>query len=126
MLVFSKPNNVWDNTPGAIIFAFSDRGQAWRVVDQFREISRVEDAWYSCQPMPGRRPENSGIPWRGFGLAWCSNSGIRSALGMVSQGSGEVKEEADYAEYANGSRVVKFRNRVYVITMSANGVGEWQ
>ena len=37
---------------------------------------------YTCRASD-KRPEDSGVPWRSFGLAWCSNPSIQAALGAL-------------------------------------------
>lgn len=135
MIIFAKTSsNVWDSQPGAVIFALSNTGQAWRAIDQFSERPRSQ--WYQCgNPDPNVDPQDTGIPWRGFGSIWCSNTAIRNALGraLTPEETGSV---SNYADYAAGSRVFQVDNfhgfsgwsagRAYVITFSDSRLGSWR
>ncbi len=68
---------------GEFIFALAKDGHAWRVADTFVEKSKFPDDWYTCDRKPGLRPERSGVPWRGFGKAWCEHPEVRAALGIA-------------------------------------------
>jgi serine/threonine-protein kinase len=72
---------------GGNIFVLIDGGLAFRDADTFRQTSEDPDTWYSCQATPGKRPEQSGVPWRGFGVIWCKSAELRAALGQVKPGS---------------------------------------
>lgn len=101
MVVFAKDSNTWDKQPGAIIYVLALPNRAWRIVDGFRETSTNPDSWYACQTSPGQRPEQSGTPWRGFGLAWCSNRAIQNALGRALSAE-EVGIVADFVAHDRG------------------------
>ncbi len=81
MVVFAKAAKGFDASGGEYIFALANNGGAWRVADTFVETSKNSDNWYTCDRKPGQRPEKSGVPWRGFGKAWCEHPEIRAALG---------------------------------------------
>lgn len=81
--IFAGAGNAFDPRGGGLVFALADDGRAWRIKDTFVETSKNPDDWYTCGRKPGLRPERSGIPWRGFGKAWCDNSQMRDALGFA-------------------------------------------
>ncbi len=83
MLVFAKSDQGFDPSGGEFIFALAGDGRAWRIVDTFVEKSKFPDDWYTCDRAPGLRPERSGVPWRGFGKAWCEHPEVRAALGSA-------------------------------------------
>ncbi len=90
MLIFAKSGDTFDQRGGEFIFALVTDGRAWRVRDTFVETSKNPDDWYTCERKPGLRPERSGIPWRGFGKAWCDHPELRDALGLA-----KIYEDAD-------------------------------
>lgn len=83
MVVFAKASQGFDVTGGEFIFALAKDGSAWRIADTFVETGKNSDDWYTCERKPGQRPERSGVPWRGFGKAWCEHSEVRAALGSA-------------------------------------------
>ncbi len=123
MLIFAKANDAFDKTGGEFIFALVNDGRAWRVKDTFIETSKNPDDWYTCERKPGLRPERSGIPWRGFGKAWCEHSEVREALGAAKSYE-ENDLEAAFQVYEKGRAIQVFdwkgfkgweNNRVYVV-----------
>lgn len=90
MLIFAQTGNVFDQRGGEFIFALANDGRAWRIKDTFVETSKNPDDWYTCERKPGLRPERSGIPWRGFGKAWCHYPDVRAALGFA-----KIYEDSD-------------------------------
>ena len=90
MLVFAKSEKGFDSSGGEFIFALTKDGRAWRIADTFVETSKNPDTWYNCEGKPGLRPERSGVPWRGFGKAWCEHPEVHAALGNA-----RLYEEAD-------------------------------
>ncbi|MEO6061933.1 MAG: protein kinase [Thermoflexales bacterium] len=72
---------------GGNVYVLIDGGRAYRDGDSFRQSSDNPDTWYTCQATPGQRPEQSGVPWRGFGVVWCKSAELRAALGRVKPGS---------------------------------------
>ncbi len=101
MLVFSKSNQGFDVAGSEYIFALTKDGRAWRITDTFVETSKNTDTWYTCDLKPGLRPERSGVPWRGFGKAWCQHPEVKSGMGNA-----KSYEEADitssFQSYAQG------------------------
>ncbi len=81
MIVFARSDQGFDASGGEYIFALIKDGRAWRIADTFVEKSKNPDDWYTCDRAPGLRPEKSGVPWRGFGKAWCEHTEVRAALG---------------------------------------------
>lgn len=101
MFIFAQTGNVFAPNGGGFIFALANDGRAWRVKDTFVETSKNPDDWYTCERKPGLRPERSGIPWRGFGKAWCDNPEIRSALGLAKIYE-DVDPDASFQYYERG------------------------
>lgn len=101
MLVFAKSDKGFDAGGGEYIFALAKDGQAWRATDTFVETSKNTDTWYTCDLKPGLRPERSGVPWRGFGKAWCDHSEIRTALGNAKSYE-EADIDSSFQDYAKG------------------------
>ncbi len=104
MLIFAKAGNVFDPHGDEFIFALANDGRAWRIKDTFVETSKNPDDWYTCERKPGLRPERSGIPWRGFGKAWCSNSEVRDALGLAKIYE-DVDDEASFQSFERGRSI---------------------
>ncbi len=98
MLTFAGTGNVFG---GGFIFALANDGRAWRIKDTFIETSKNSDDWYTCERRPGLRPERSGIPWRGFGKAWCNNPSVRDALGFAKIYE-DVDDGASYQSFERG------------------------
>ena len=101
MLIFAQAGNVFDQRGGDFIFALANDGRAWRIKDTFIETSKNSDDWYTCERKPGLRPERSGIPWRGFGKAWCDNPPVRDALGLAKIYE-DVDDNASFQSYERG------------------------
>lgn len=101
MLVFAKSDKGFDVAGGEYIFALAKDGHAWRVADTFVETSKNSDTWYTCEVKPGLRPERSGVPWRGFGKAWCDHAEIRTALGNA-RSYEESDIDASFQDYQMG------------------------
>jgi len=86
MIVFDR--GIDPKSPGGgNVYVLIDGGRAYRDGDSFRQSSDDPDTWYTCQATPGQRPEQSGVPWRGFGVVWCKSAELRAALGRVKPGS---------------------------------------
>jgi hypothetical protein len=100
MIIFARTDNVFDSKGGSLIYVLSRDGRAWRVVDRWVETSARSDDWYTCERRPGQTPIESGIPWRGFGKAWCDHPEVRSALGRVL--SVEEPSTAAFQSYNKG------------------------
>lgn len=83
MVIFAKPNNTFDNKGGGFIYVLANDGRAWRAVDTFVERSSNRSSWYACQSKSSNGPETTGVPWRGFGKAWCEHTAVREALGRA-------------------------------------------
>lgn len=124
MVIFAGPGDSWGE--GAIIVLAND-GRAWRSTDSFVDTSSNPDDWYACERRPGQRPEQSGIPWRGFGKSWCDNPEIRAALGYarsgeeVAQGAFEIHEMGRVFQIAGGRAYI-----VYVPNAGRTATGRWQ
>jgi hypothetical protein len=101
MLVFAKSDKGFDASGGEFIFALTKDGRAWRIADTFVETSKNPDSWYTCDAKPGLRPERSGVPWRGFGKAWCDHPEVRAALGNA-RSYEESEIDASFQAYAMG------------------------
>ncbi len=101
MLVFAKSDKGFDNSGGEFIFALTKDGRAWRIADTFVETSKNPDSWYTCDRKPGLRPERSGVPWRGFGKAWCDHPEVRAALGSA-RSYEESDIDASFQAYERG------------------------
>jgi hypothetical protein len=70
-------------------------------------------------PAGDMRPEQSGIPWRGFGRVWCESYEIQQALGRVRPGAAEILEYASLQTYERG-RAFAFGGRTHVIFFDGN------
>jgi predicted Ser/Thr protein kinase len=81
MVVFSTADG--NLAPGSYIYALANDGRAWRISDTFVEPSTDPDTWYTCDAQPGQSPGQSGVPWRGFGKAWCEHPELRATLGAA-------------------------------------------
>lgn len=99
-------------------------GKAWRVLfprgtRQAFADDPVDGNQYDCEVEGNERPEQIGIPWRGFGMAWCRTSDLREALGGV-------RKDADNAEARAPMRVqrygcglaLEFDDRPYALAFS--------
>ncbi len=92
--VFQNGSMLWvKNTQRIYVFT---KGRTWSFGDAWDESQSV----YTC------RANEAGVPSRGFGKVWCSNSDIQTALGLVSSG-----ELADVVEYQTFERGIAFRLR---------------
>lgn len=101
MLVFAKSDKGFDASGGEFIFALTKDARAWRIADTFVETSKNPDSWYTCDAKPGLRPERSGIPWRGFGKAWCDHPEVRAALGNA-RSYEESDIDTSFQQYERG------------------------
>jgi hypothetical protein len=126
MVIFAKPSNVFDNKGGGAIYALANDHRVWRITDTFVETSSDPDDWYACQRKPGQRPEKSGIPWRGFGKAWCEHPEVRTALGNAR--SAELVSSSSFQSYESGRAFQVFdwkgfqgwaSRRVYIVYLSS-------
>ncbi len=138
MVVFAKAAKGFDASGGEYIFALARNGSAWRVADTFVETSKNSDNWYTCDRKPGMRPEKSGVPWRGFGKAWCEHPEIRAALG----GTRSYEESDLTASFQSFERGRAFqvsdwrgipgwnKDHVYVVSLSSSdpnfAAGRWE
>ncbi len=130
MVLFLRNNSALN---GGVIYALASDGHAWRISDTWASASRNRDTWYSCRAAPGQSPAQSGVPWRGFGRAWCNDQALASALGAA------VTEESDaraaFQAHANG-RVFRLDNwpgapgfapeRIYAVAMLDNRSEQWR
>jgi hypothetical protein len=124
MVIFAGPGDSWG---GGAILALSNDGRAWRVTDSFVQTSQNPDEWYTCEQRPGQRPEQSGIPWRGFGKVWCENPEIRGALGYAT--SSEESARGAFEVYKGGRAFQIDADRVYVVEVPNDGwmaAGHWR
>lgn len=140
MIIFAKSSNEWDSRAGATIYVLANSGIAWQVTDSFTETSPDKRTWYSCNYQGDARPEQTGVPWRGFGKVWCNYPEIKNELGAVR--SGEIPGSfSDFASYEKGRafRVNDWRgfpglqnNRAYLAVFDNNiesnsfSRGRWQ
>ncbi len=138
MVIFAKPNNTFDNKGGAFIYALANDGRVWRMVDTYIETSPNRPAWYSCDVKSNDGPEVTGVPWRGFGKAWCTYPDVKATLGKALSGE-EGNLTASFQSYETGRafKVSDWRgfpgwskNRVYLIYLpTAEGdyiAGTWE
>lgn len=138
MVIFAKPNNTFDNKGGAFIYALTADGRVWRMVDAYIETSSNRRTWYSCQVKSTDGPEVTGVPWRGFGKAWCSYPDVRQALGRsVTAEEGDISASFQSYELGRAFQVADWRgfpgwktNRVYIVYLpTAEGdfiAGSWE
>jgi hypothetical protein len=122
MVIFAKPINTFDNKGGALIYALSNDGRVWRMTDSYIEASADRRTWYSCDVKSNDGPEATGVPWRGFGAAWCAHPEVKAALGKARTGE-EGNLTAAFQSYENGRafKVSDWRgfpgwnkNRIYI------------
>jgi hypothetical protein len=103
------------------IYAILDDGRAWRAYfpngTQNRNASPNPDDWYYCEAKPGLRPKDSRVPWRGFGMVWCTYPDIRNALGYVRPGADEVPGKAAFQSFEAG-RVIDVNGRRYIVFLN--------
>lgn len=118
MIVFDDPSNSDFKKPNQQrrIYALADDGRVWRVYfdsdDVIQNTSPNPDDWYTCEGKPGLRPKDSGVPWRGFGRAWCIYPQIRQGIGRVQPGSDEIKGTVSFQSYFTG-RVFQINGEAY-------------
>ena len=138
MLIFAKSDKGFDASGGEFIFALTRDGRAWRIADTFVETSKNPDSWYTCDAKPGLRPERSGVPWRGFGKAWCDHPEVRAALGSA-RNYEESDIDASFQAYERG-RAFQLsdwrgipgwdREKVYVVILDSSdsnfASGRWE
>jgi hypothetical protein len=98
-------------------------GRAWRVYfasDDIRQnTSPNPDDWYTCDAQPGLRPAESGVPWRGFGLAWCTYPPIRQVLGHAL--TDELQGRASFQSYNQGRAFqIAGQRTTYLVYLDAN------
>ncbi len=101
MVIFAKPINTFDNRGGALIYALANDGRVWRMSDTYIETSPDRRTWYSCDVKSNDGPEVTGVPWRGFGKAWCAHPEVKAALGKALTGE-EGDLTAAFQSYENG------------------------
>ncbi len=125
MIVFDDPanNDFQTRNPQRKTYILADDGRAWRVyfesADLWQSSSPNPDDWYSCDAAPGLRPVESGVPWRGFGLIWCTYPQIRQALGAVL--TDETKANASFQSYYRGRAFqIQGEMAVYVVFLDAD------
>lgn len=127
MIVFAKSDQGFAPSGGEFIFALVKDGRAWRIADTFVQKSGFADDWYTCDRAPGQRPEKSGVPWRGFGKAWCEHPEVRAALGRAT-GYEEAEITASFQSFERGRsfQVSEWRgipgwdkNRVYTVYLNS-------
>lgn len=138
MIIFAKPNNTFDNKGGAFIYALTTDGRVWRMIDSYIETSPNRPTWYSCDVKSNDGPEITGVPWRGFGKAWCSYPDVRQALGRaVTAEEGDISASFQSYETDRAFQVADWRgfpgwktNRVYIVYLpTAEGnfiAGSWE
>jgi hypothetical protein len=138
MIIYAKPNNVFDNKGGGLIYALANDGRAWRMTDTFIETSADHRTWYACNVKSNDGPEATGIPWRGFGKVWCAYPDVRAALGKA-RSAEEGGTSAAFQSYEHGRafQVTDWRGypgwstrRVYLVSLpTAEGdyiAGSWE
>ncbi|HOU24503.1 MAG TPA: hypothetical protein PLN42_09675 [Anaerolineae bacterium] len=72
---FQRGHMIWRELDRAV-FILDEQGKWRSVVDQWQEGMPE----YSCQAAP---PAGLLQPKRGFGLAWCTQAGVRESLGWA-------------------------------------------
>ncbi|MCL5995779.1 MAG: hypothetical protein M1546_06950, partial [Chloroflexi bacterium] len=99
-------------------------GRAWRLFFEREDVIQVTttnpDDQYTCDKAPGKRPAESGVPWRGFGRVWCGHDDIRMAVGHVKPGADEILTTAAFQSFDNG-RAFSVHGKTYVIHLNVTG-----
>lgn len=124
MLVFDGPyhSNFQRATEVYKTYLLANDGRAWRVYfdsEELRQFTSPDpDEWYTCEPQAGLRPSESGVPWRRFGLIWCSYPQIRDAFGRAL--TDEIATTASFQSYYRG-RVFQItgEDAVYIVYLDA-------
>jgi hypothetical protein len=138
MVLFAKPSNVFDKQGGGFIYALSTDGRAWKLKDIFVETTTDRRRWYDCDTQSNLGPEVTGIPWRGFGKAWCAYPAVKQALGKALSRE-ETGIDASFQSYELGRafKVSDWRgfpgwksNQIIIVYLSTNEgdyiPGEWE
>jgi len=104
-------------------YVLANDGRAWRVYFDSDDVPQLTssnpDDWYSCEQAPGLDPATSGVPWRGFGLIWCTYPQIRQALGAVV--ANEVKTTASFQSYYLGRAFqIADQAAIYLVYLDAD------
>jgi serine/threonine-protein kinase len=101
---------------GERLYALANDLRAWQLPDSWRDpggddVRRL----YTCRASD-KRPEDSGVPWRSFGLAWCSNPSIQAALGALAMPftDGLVRGDGEFLQYENG-RAFRIGGLTYLV-----------
>lgn len=109
---------------GERLYALANDMRAWQTSDAWRDpggegLRRL----YTCRSSD-KRPEDSGVPWRSFGQAWCANPSIQAALGGVTATStdGLVRGDGEYLQYENG-RALRIGGLTYLV-YAPNRIGD--
>jgi hypothetical protein len=124
MIVFDGPahSNFQRASEEYKTYLLANDGRAWRVFFDSDDVPQLTspnpDAWYTCDPQPGLRPAESGVPWRRFGRIWCAHPQIRDALGRAL--TDEIATTASFQSYYRG-RVFQLtgEDAVYVLYLDA-------
>ncbi|HRW10346.1 MAG TPA: hypothetical protein P5121_34820, partial [Caldilineaceae bacterium] len=125
MIVFDDPANDNFQEPGKQrkSYLLANDGRAWRVYFESDDIPQLTspdpNEWYTCEPQPGMNPAESGVPWRRFGLIWCTYPQIRTAFGRAL--GDEITTDASFQSYYQG-RVFQLAGDegVYIIYLDAD------
>ena len=130
MVLFLRNNTALN---GGAIYALTTDGRAWRISDNWAGASRNQDTWYSCRATPGQTPAQSGVPWRGFGQAWCNDPALAAALGAAIEDEADIR--AAFQAYTAG-RAFRLDNwsgtsgfapeKIYAVALIENQNGAWR
>ncbi|MEO6061934.1 MAG: protein kinase [Thermoflexales bacterium] len=115
---------------GERLYVLANDLRAWQVSDTWRDPGGEDQRrLYTCRSSD-KRPEDSGVPWRSFGRAWCANPAIQSALGAVIAipTDGLVRGDGEYLQYENGRafRVGGVTYLVYAPNRVSDVEGIWE
>ncbi len=130
MVLFLRNNTALN---GGTIYALTSGGRAWRISDNWAGVSRNRDTWYSCRATTGQTPAQSGVPWRGFGRAWCKDPALAASLGAAIEDEADIR--AAFQSYTAG-RAFRLDNwsgtpgfapeQIYAVALIENQNGVWR
>lgn len=81
----------------------------------------AKEFYYFCKISSKLPPERTGIPWRGFGKAWCTYPEVESGMGTVEPNSYEDTSIVPYQLYEHG-RAFIIRGVVYVVWLDGDAL----
>lgn len=115
---------------GERLYALANDLRAWQMSDTWREPGGDDPRrLYTCRASD-KRPEESGVPWRSFGQAWCANPSIQAALGPVSASpaDGSPRSDGGFLQYENGRafRIGGLTYLVFAPNRTGDSEGVWE